>query len=161
MQGADYSQLTNVELRALLKERDISLSGLSKAKKQQLIDALEANDDPTTSSSQPATNLVSSTPAAKVASKKRAASPASAPNSKQLKLVPDVDDAQVATSSTVRVPIDETCPLTAYRVYVDPHDKVIYDASLNQTNVGANANKFYRIQVRFMTYASTSRYVLV
>lgn len=148
MQVGDYSQFTVPELKALLKERDISLNGLSKAKKQQLIDALEANDDLIASSSQPAKTIVTPTTATTAPSKKRAASPASAPKSKQLKLVPDVDDAQVATSSTIRVPIDETCPLTAYRVYVDPHDKVIYDASLNQTNAGANANKFYRIQVR-------------
>jgi len=146
MQVGDYSQFTVVELKDLLKERDISLSGLSKAKKQHLIDALEANDN-STISSQPATTPVSSTPAAKVASKKRAASPISDLQTKQPKLGPDVDDAQVATSSTVRVPVDEESGLTAYRVYVDPVSKVIYDASLNQTNAGDNANKFYRIQV--------------
>ena len=148
MQVGDYSQFTVVELKDLLKERDISLSGLSKAKKQQLIDALEANDN-LIISSQPATTTVSSTPATKVASKRRAASPIPDIQTKQPKLVPDVDvdDAQVATSSTVRVPVDEGSGLTAYRVYVDPVSKVIYDASLNQTNAGDNANKFYRIQV--------------
>jgi len=147
MQVGDYSQFTVVELKDLLKERDISLSGLGKAKKQQLIDALEAHDDLTISSSQPATTVVSSTPAAKVASKKRSASPVPDIQTKQPKLRPDVDDAQVATSSTVRVPVDEESGLSAYRVYVDPVSKVIYDASLNQTNAGDNANKFYRIQV--------------
>jgi len=147
MQVGDYSQFTVVELRDLLKERDISLSGLSKAKKQQLIDALEANDNLTISSSQPKTTIVSFTPAVKVASKKRAASPISELQAKQPKLGPDVDDAQVATSSTVRVPVDEEFTLPAYHVYVDPVSKVIYDASLNQTNAGDNANKFYRIQV--------------
>jgi len=142
-----YSQFTIPQLRDLFTENGISLAGLNKAKKQQLIDTLEEYDR--TSTGTPlATTVVKSTPATIASPKKRAASPASGAKTKQLKLTPpDVNDAQVATSSKVRVPIDETCHLTAYRVYVDPHDKVIYDASLNQTNAGANANKFYRIQV--------------
>ena len=142
-----YNQFTIPQLKDIFTENGISLAGLNKAKKQQLIDILEEHDRTSISPSL-VTTVVKSAPAANVSPKKRAASPASGAKIKQLKLTPpDVDDAQVATSSTVRVPIDETCHLTAYRVYVDPHDKVIYDASLNQTNTGANANKFYRIQV--------------
>lgn len=52
----------------------------------------------------------------------------------------------VAKSAVVNVPLDETCPLTHYQIYID-NDGVIYDASLNQTNAGKNNNKFYRLQV--------------
>ena len=52
----------------------------------------------------------------------------------------------VAKSSVVNIPLDETCPLTHYQIYVDV-DGVIYDASLNQTNAGKNNNKFYKLQV--------------
>lgn len=34
-----------------------------------------------------------------------------------------------------------------YKVYVDPEDGTIWDATLNQTNVDANNNKFYIIQL--------------
>lgn len=53
---------------------------------------------------------------------------------------------QIAKSWDVQVPVDEGCSLTGYGVHVDD-DSVIWDASLNQTNAGANNNKFYRIQV--------------
>lgn len=53
----------------------------------------------------------------------------------------------VATLSYLKIPVDESCPLTHYQVYIDD-EKVIYDASLNQTNSGLNNNKFYRVQVR-------------
>ncbi|KAH7321965.1 poly-ribose polymerase-like protein [Rhexocercosporidium sp. MPI-PUGE-AT-0058] len=52
----------------------------------------------------------------------------------------------VATLSNLKIPVDESCPLTHYQVYIDD-DKVIYDASLNQTNSGLNNNKFYRVQL--------------
>jgi poly [ADP-ribose] polymerase len=52
----------------------------------------------------------------------------------------------VAKSSVVRIPLDETCPLTHHQVYIDSSG-VIYDASLNQTNAGKNNNKFYKLQV--------------
>lgn len=98
------------------------------------------------------------------ATKKRAASPA-APNAgakqpKKAKSAAKADpepisdsgevaaDAQIATSSTLQIPVDEGCPLASYRVFVDPVDRVIYDAALNQTNASNNNNKFYRIQVR-------------
>jgi hypothetical protein len=57
-----------------------------------------------------------------------------------------VADNQIAKSPNVNIPLDEGCPLTTYKVYIDD-DGVIYDASLNQTNATANNNKFYRIQV--------------
>ncbi|KUJ16942.1 PARP-domain-containing protein [Mollisia scopiformis] len=49
-------------------------------------------------------------------------------------------------ASVVNIPLDETCPLAQYAVYIDG-DGMIYDASLNQTNAGNNNNKFYRIQL--------------
>jgi poly [ADP-ribose] polymerase len=52
----------------------------------------------------------------------------------------------IAKSSEINIPLDETCPLNHYVVYIDDGG-VIYDASLNQTNAGNNNNKFYRIQV--------------
>ena len=55
---------------------------------------------------------------------------------------------QIASSDKrLAIPVDEGCNLTAYRVFVDPADGIIYDASLNQTNASHNNNKFYRIQV--------------
>lgn len=44
------------------------------------------------------------------------------------------------------VPVDEHCPLTHYKVYIDPTG-LAYDVSLNQTNAGNNNNKYYRIQL--------------
>lgn len=52
----------------------------------------------------------------------------------------------IAKSKDIVVQLDEICPLTQYRVYIDDSN-LIYDASLNQTNSGANNNKFYRIQL--------------
>lgn len=52
----------------------------------------------------------------------------------------------VAKSKDIVIQLDEICPLTQYRVYIDDSN-LIYDASLNQTNSGANNNKFYRIQL--------------
>ncbi|KAK4565371.1 hypothetical protein LTR86_003988 [Recurvomyces mirabilis] len=55
---------------------------------------------------------------------------------------------QVASSDKrLAIPVDEGCPLSTYRVFVDPSDGMIYDASLNQTNASNNNNKFYRIQL--------------
>ncbi|KAK4696850.1 hypothetical protein P7C71_g1138, partial [Lecanoromycetidae sp. Uapishka_2] len=51
-----------------------------------------------------------------------------------------------AKSKSLRIPLDDTCSLGGYRVYIDA-ENVIYDAALNQTNAGQNANKFYRIQL--------------
>ncbi|KAK5119350.1 hypothetical protein LTR85_007706 [Meristemomyces frigidus] len=58
-----------------------------------------------------------------------------------------VTDAQVAVTSKLQIPRDEWCPLTSYHVYIDPSSKIIYDASLNQTNASNNANKSYFIQL--------------
>ncbi|KAI9812723.1 MAG: hypothetical protein M1827_004479 [Pycnora praestabilis] len=56
-------------------------------------------------------------------------------------------DGQKAKSSSLAVPLDEGCPLAGnYRVFIDV-DGTIFDAALNQTNVGGNNNKFYRIQL--------------
>lgn len=60
---------------------------------------------------------------------------------------PEIEDAQVAKPG-VKIPLDENIAgeLVQYEVYIDDND-VIYDASLNQTNAGANNNKFYRVQL--------------
>ncbi|KAF9921260.1 Poly [ADP-ribose] polymerase 2 [Linnemannia zychae] len=43
-------------------------------------------------------------------------------------------------------PVDDACGLKfSHKVYVD--DEVAWDARLNQTNIGQNNNKFYRIQL--------------
>lgn len=54
----------------------------------------------------------------------------------------------IAKSGDLLVPVDEHCPLTHYRVYIDSNN-VIYDAALNQTNSGNNNNKFYRVQLLY------------
>lgn len=84
--------------------------------------------------------------------KKRQASHSPAPDSKKLKLsdaeakAPAIGKSQIAKDWAVQIPIDEGCPLTGYGVHVDD-DSIIWDASLNQTNTGKNANKFYRLQL--------------
>ncbi|KAF9090498.1 Poly [ADP-ribose] polymerase 2 [Mortierella sp. GBA35] len=54
-----------------------------------------------------------------------------------------------SSSSTTKIrqpPVDPHCPLrNSHKVYVD--DEVAWDARLNQTNIGHNNNKFYRIQL--------------
>jgi poly [ADP-ribose] polymerase 2/3/4 len=60
-------------------------------------------------------------------------------------MTPELENAQVAKPG-IKVPVDEFAPLPNYEVYIDDNG-VIYDASLNQTNAGANNNKFYRIQL--------------
>jgi poly [ADP-ribose] polymerase len=52
-------------------------------------------------------------------------------------------DGQYAKSDKLIIPVDETCPLSSWRVFIDD-DGIIYDASLNQTNSGKNNNKFYK-----------------
>lgn len=86
-------------------------------------------------------------------SKKRAASSAASPTpsqeaAKKPKIVEDakVGDGKNAKSKTLAVELDEYCPLSSYRVYIDS-DGTIWDASLNQTNASANNNKFYKVQV--------------
>ncbi|KAI9781135.1 MAG: hypothetical protein M1835_004358, partial [Candelina submexicana] len=56
-------------------------------------------------------------------------------------------DGQKANSGSLVVPVDEGCQLAGtHKVYLDPQN-TIYDASLNQTNIGGNNNKFYRVQL--------------
>lgn len=81
-------------------------------------------------------------------SKKRAASSASPPataqaETKKPKIKEDakVGDGQNAKSKQIAISVDEFCPLANYQVYIDNSDGTIYDASLNQTNSGANNSK--------------------
>ena len=58
--------------------------------------------------------------------------------------------ADVSSTHVVRVkgaaPVDDPCPFSSsHHVYADGSD--VYDAMLNQTNVSANNNKFYVIQL--------------
>ncbi len=56
-------------------------------------------------------------------------------------------DGQKAQSGSLIVPVDEGCGLAGtHKVYLDQQG-TIYDASLNQTNIGDNNNKFYRVQL--------------
>ncbi|KAI4216780.1 MAG: hypothetical protein LQ351_000729 [Letrouitia transgressa] len=56
-------------------------------------------------------------------------------------------DGQKAISHDIDVPIDEGFQEDGdAKVYVDD-DGIIFDASLNQTNIGGNNNKFYRLQL--------------
>jgi poly [ADP-ribose] polymerase len=75
-----------------------------------------------------------------------ASKPKSEPKTSEKKT--EISDGQIniAKSSDISIPVDETCPLTHYRVYIDKAG-VIYDAALNQTNASNNNNKFYRVQV--------------
>ncbi|KAL8838167.1 MAG: hypothetical protein Q9176_005250 [Flavoplaca citrina] len=56
-------------------------------------------------------------------------------------------DGQKAVSHDIAVPLDEGFHDDAM-VYIDD-DGIIYDASLNQTNIGGNNNKFYRLQLLY------------
>ena len=49
-------------------------------------------------------------------------------------------DGQKAVSHDINVPIDEGFKEAAEEVYIDD-DGIIFDASLNQTNIGGNNNK--------------------
>ncbi|KAI4657345.1 uncharacterized protein J4E79_007418 [Alternaria viburni] len=86
-------------------------------------------------------------------SKKRAASSASPPTAQQetkkpkIKENAKVGDGQNAKSKQIAISVDEHCPLSSWRVYIDNNDGTIYDASLNQTNSSANNNKFYKVQL--------------
>lgn len=58
-------------------------------------------------------------------------------------------EGQKAVSRDIDVPLDEGFNEgVAAKVYVDD-DSIIYDCSLNQTNIGGNNNKFYRLQLLF------------
>lgn len=61
---------------------------------------------------------------------------------------PGQSTAQFANSKNLVIPVDDACPLpSTYEVYIDPSDGIIYDAALNQTVAGDNANKYYKVQV--------------
>jgi poly [ADP-ribose] polymerase len=167
----DYSKLKVAELKELLKERGISVTGLSK--KQLIIDALEEND---AESGEPAGELeedddaeaeveldVKSTKSTRSSTKRKASSPTPAKQPKKPKQepastavdsptdtgkpAPQFTDAQFAPAgANLDIPIDEGVSST-WRVYVDPDSGIIYDASLNQTNASNNNNKFYRVQL--------------
>lgn len=158
----DYSKLKVAELKDLLKERGIPPTGLTR--KQQLIDALEEDDNETgagsdgdddgqvSAPSNPKKRSPSPTPAndgpTKLPKKTKSADTATAAKSESAVPKAKVAEAQFAKSSQqLSIPVDEGCYLAAYRVYVDPGDGIIYDASLNQTNASNNNNKFYRVQV--------------
>ncbi|MCJ1389085.1 hypothetical protein MMC18_001939 [Xylographa bjoerkii] len=54
---------------------------------------------------------------------------------------------QKAKSKVPNIPVDEGCSLAGtHHVHIDKSG-TIFDASLNQTDAGNNANKFYRIQL--------------
>ncbi|MCJ1228206.1 hypothetical protein MMC12_004867 [Toensbergia leucococca] len=56
-------------------------------------------------------------------------------------------DGQKAISHDIDVPIDEGFKEDGdAKIYIDD-DEIIFDASLNQTNIGGNNNKFYRLQL--------------
>jgi len=62
-------------------------------------------------------------------------------------------EGQIAKSKDLKIPLDEGCPYTTSKVYIDD-DGVIYDVSLNKTDASKNNNKFYRIQVGELLSAS-------
>ncbi|MCJ1286489.1 hypothetical protein MMC26_005835 [Xylographa opegraphella] len=56
-------------------------------------------------------------------------------------------ESQNAEPKSLNIHVDEGCSLAGtHRVYIDKSG-TIFDASLNQTNAGNNANKFYRVQL--------------
>ena len=63
-----------------------------------------------------------------------------------------VAEGQFIKKKDVSIPLDEYCPDVTYSVYVEPDSGLIFDASLNQSNSAANNNKFYRIQVGYITF---------
>jgi len=139
----NYAELKVVELKELLKSRDIPLTGLTK--KQQFIDVLESADNGDDDGGEAKQDA--SRKSAKAKRRQPSAEPPDAPQTKQQKTGPKVTEAQVAKSSAIRIPLDNGCTLPMYHVYVDPNDGLIFDASLNQTNASDNNNKFYRIQL--------------
>ncbi|KAL5534672.1 hypothetical protein ACEPAG_1136 [Sanghuangporus baumii] len=80
--------------------------------------------------------------------------PASKKAKKASKAASDEDDAQPKDTSKMvtvlkrgAVPVDPTSSfVNTHQVYVSP-DGEVWDAMLNQTNIGKNANKFYVIQL--------------
>ena len=56
-------------------------------------------------------------------------------------------DGQMAKSASMNVPVDDYCPLNGSHKVLIESDGTIMDVTLNQTNAGANNNKFYRLQL--------------
>ncbi|KIH92788.1 poly [ADP-ribose] polymerase [Sporothrix brasiliensis 5110] len=54
--------------------------------------------------------------------------------------------ADTKAAPVLSVPVDEFCSMPNVAVHIDD-DRLVWDASLNQTNSGNNNNKFYRIQL--------------
>ena len=79
------------------------------------------------------------------AKRKGSGKQASKANAKQSK-----QDGQKAVSHDIEVPIDEGFKEAA-KVYIDD-DGIIYDASLNQTNIGGNNNKVFDFQIDVMLF---------
>jgi len=52
----------------------------------------------------------------------------------------------VTKNLALNIPLDESLASTRYRVHI-ADDSTIYDVTLNQSNAGKNANKFYRMQL--------------
>src|SRR6476620_8643723 len=52
-----------------------------------------------------------------------------------------VTKASAGSGKKLNIPVDSVCPLAGAKVHED------YDCMLNQTNIGANNNKFYVIQL--------------
>lgn len=66
---------------------------------------------------------------------------ASSGDTKQVK-----QEGQKAVSHDINVPIDEGFKGQA-KVYIDDNDGTIFDASLNQTNIGGNNNKVCLLRI--------------
>ncbi|RUP43806.1 hypothetical protein BC936DRAFT_136707, partial [Jimgerdemannia flammicorona] len=66
---------------------------------------------------------------------------------KKLKSLKVPVDALVPSNFVLTSPPSYLHSASAYKVYIDPEDGTIWDAALNQTNIGNNNNKFYFIQV--------------
>ena len=160
---------------AIPHESDANNSQATKNDDQNNVSTQPDNSAPTTrkrkrgaspapdTASAPDTSTNGTAPAAKAKAKPRArkgavkaeedeevqmddADAAPEPEVKEKKPVPVIGEGQVLKRKDVLVPVDEYCPYTTSKVYVDD-DGVVYDAALNQTNASNNNNKFYRVQV--------------
>lgn len=63
-----------------------------------------------------------------------------------VKADPTKNGTEPAQKAKIQMPVDEHYPEERCKVYQDD-EGVIYDATLNQTESGKNANKFYRVQL--------------
>lgn len=103
--------------------------------------------DTVSTSNTPADSVADTTaPTKKARGKKKAPTPAADNESEK------EDEEPVVTLKTVKMakgtaPVDDYFPdPDGWSVYVDPNG-VIYDGSLNQTDIGKNSNKFYYVQL--------------